>query len=355
MTTNTLTNNNLIKSFSDVLDSLSYKEKNVIERRVWLFWKKETLQDIGNSFNPNITRERVRQIEETWIKKIWRIIKSTVLKEILDLSIKHMELNWWLISRDKVINILIKELNLEENVNSWILEAVIESDYDIKKSKQKFWCKLYFYMPQIDKKSIELVHKEAIKILKKRKNIMKKITLYELISNNLRSENNLSITFINSVLELFNDIVFWEENYVWLEKWKLLNPKTLKDKAIYIMKKEKIPMHFVDLANKITELLWKTVKVNTVHNELIRNNDFVLIGRWIYALKEWWFIPWTVMDVIINILNKKWKPMNTEEITKEVLKIRNVKPTTIYMNLQNKMLIERVWRNYYQFKNKNPS
>jgi hypothetical protein len=42
--------------------------------------------------------------------------------------------------------------------------------------------------------------------------------------------------------------------------------------------------------------------------------------------------------------------MSTEEITKEVLKTRNVKQTTIYMNLQNKKVIERVGRNYYQLK-----
>jgi hypothetical protein len=34
--------------------------------------------------------------------------------------------------------------------------------------------------------------------------------------------------------------------------------------------------------------------------------------------------------------------MNTEDIIKDVLKIRKVKPTTIYMNLQNKNTIERV-------------
>jgi hypothetical protein len=34
--------------------------------------------------------------------------------------------------------------------------------------------------------------------------------------------------------------------------------------------------------------------------------------------------------------------MTTEEIIKEVLKVRNVKRTTIYMNLQNKKIIERV-------------
>jgi hypothetical protein len=42
--------------------------------------------------------------------------------------------------------------------------------------------------------------------------------------------------------------------------------------------------------------------------------------------------------------------MNTEDIKKEVFKNRNVKESTIYMNLQNKNVIERVGRNYYQLK-----
>jgi len=70
MTTQLLNNKNITKSFSDILSSLSQKEKSVIERRVGLFSDKETLQNIGNSFSPSITRERVRQIEESGIKKI---------------------------------------------------------------------------------------------------------------------------------------------------------------------------------------------------------------------------------------------------------------------------------------------
>ncbi len=62
------------------------------------------------------------------------------------------------------------------------------------------------------------------------------------------------------------------------------------------------------------------------------------------------FVPGTVLDVIVNVLNVNGEAMSTEEITKEVLKTRNVKQTTIYMNLQNKAIIERVGRNYYQLK-----
>lgn len=351
MTTQTLNNKNITHSFNHILDSLSAKERSVIERRVWLFEDKETLQNIGSSFSPSITRERVRQIEESWIKKIWRIVKSTLLGQIQDTSNKYLELHGWVISKDKLNSILIKELSLEANVNAWILEVIIQSDFDIKKSKQKLNCKIYFTLPSSNKQTIEAVHKEAVKILKKKKDVMDKVTLYEIIANNFSSKETLSLAYVDSILDLFDDIVFWEENLIGLSKWKILNPKTLKDKSIYIMKKEKVPMHFVEISNKITDMLGEAVKVNTIHNELIRNKEFVLIGRWIYALKEWGFIPGTVLDVIVNILKKKWEPMNTEEITKEVLKTRNVKQTTIYMNLQNKDIIERVWRNYYQVKN----
>jgi len=108
---------------------------------------------------------------------------------------------------------------------------------------------------------------------------MKKTALYEIIAENFNSKERLSIAFIDSVLDLFDDIVFGEEDLIGLTKWKILNPKTLKDKAIYIMKREKVPMHFVNLSNKITDMLGETVKVNTIHNELIRNTEFVLIGR----------------------------------------------------------------------------
>jgi hypothetical protein len=93
---------------------------------------------------------------------------------------------------------------------------------------------------------------------------------------NIKDGNNLKNVFIDSVLDIYEDIVK-AENLVGLTKWKILNPKTLKDKALYILRKEKIPMHFVSIANKITENMGEKVKVNTVHNELIRNEEFVLV------------------------------------------------------------------------------
>lgn len=111
-------------------------------------------------------------------------------------------------------------------------------------------------------------------------------------------------------------------------------------------------MHFVDITNAIAEHFKESVKVATIHNELIRNNEFVLIGRGIYVLKEWGYKPGTVLDVVMDVFAKAKSPLSTDDIVARVLKVRQVKTSTIYMNLQNRKYIERVGRNMYQLKTK---
>lgn len=347
----TLTKNTIESSFSDVLKSLSDKERMVIERRIGLNGQKETLQNIGNSFKPAITRERVRQIEDAGIKKVGRIIKATDLSTIQDMARDIMSLHGGILTREKLIGALIQEMNLSKEINSHILEVIVQSDFEIVKSKPRLGTQTYFTLPKISKKSIDAVHREALKILKRKKDVMERTELYSEISETVKDEvGSLNNVFIDSVLDVFDDIVKGEEILIGLTRWKILNPKTLKDKAIYVMKKEKVPMHFIEISNKISDYLGESVKINTIHNELIRNEEFILIGRGIYALKEWGFKPGTVLDVVLDILAKNGGPMNTEEIIKRVLKVRNVKKTTIYMNLQNKKAIERVGRNFYAAK-----
>ena len=347
----TLTKSVIEKSFSSVLESLSEKERTVIERRIGINGSKETLQHIWNSFKPSITRERVRQIEDAWIKKVGRIIKATELAAIQEMARKVLDIHGGILTREKLVGALVKEMNLSKEINSHILEVIVQSDFEIIKSKPRLGTQTYFTLPSISRKSIDAVHREALKILKRKKDVMERSDLYTQISANIKAEvGALENIFIDSVLDVFDDIVKGEEILIGLTRWKILNPKTLKDKAIYVMKKEKIPMHFIDISNKISDYLGESVKINTIHNELIRNEEFILIGRGIYALKEWGFKPGTVLDVILDVLWKNGWPMNTEDIIKKVLKVRNVKKTTIYMNLQNKKAIERVGRNFYAAK-----
>jgi Sigma-70, region 4 len=346
-----LVSNEVHSGFLAVLEGLTEKEKAVITRRIGLISEPETLQSIGDDYG--ITRERVRQIEDVGIRKIGRIIKSSKLLEIQAAGEAALRMHGGLLTRDRLVAAVIADLGLNQEVNQGIIEVVLQSDFNIQKSKPQLGTRTYFTLPEVNRRVIGEIHKEAIKALKKRGDIMENTMLYEMIKINLFAQfGKIDILLIDSALDIFLDIVKGEERFLGLEKWKILNPATLKDKAIYVLKKRKEAMHFVDITNAISEHFKEVVKVATIHNELIRNNEFVLIGRGIYVLKEWGYKPGTVLDVIMDVFEKAKAPLATEDIINKVLKVRQVKTSTIYMNLQNRKYIERVGRNMYQLRQK---
>lgn len=333
--------------FHTILDSLAEKERTVIGRRIGFNGERETLQEIGDTYG--ITRERVRQIEDVGIKKIGRIIRSSPLLRIQEAGEHVLRMHGGVMTRDRLVNGIIAELGYADALNENIIDVLLQANFNLQKSKPQLGTRTYYHFPEIQKKHIETIHKESVKILKKKGDIIENVVLYEMVKINLfASLGKIEPIMVDSILDIYFDIVKGEVKFVGLEKWKILNPTTLKDKAIYSLKKAKEPMHFLDIANAITEHFHEAVKISTIHNELIRNSEFVLIGRGIYVLKDWGYKDGTVLDVILDIFKKMKVPLSTEEITAKVLKIRKVKPTTIYMNLQNKKYVERVGRNLYQ-------
>jgi len=339
----------ILALFDVVLKKLSKKEQIIIEKRSGLWGNKETLENIGKLFSPSLTRERVRQIEHASIEKIGRIVKKTTLIQIHDFAKRVLEKNGGILGKDKLIREIVRNFDLDKEMNVSILEIIIQSDYDILKSKPTFGTKTYFYLPDINKKTIEAIHKYTLQILNKRNTVFPQETLFA----QLRSVCNVSwedIFFVN-VLSVFEDILFTDGGMVGLAKWESLNPKTLKAKALYVLQKEGIPMHFVTIANRISQTMNETVKTTTVHNELIRNPEFILVGRGIYALQSWGiYYGGTVSDVIVDVMKKNKGPMSREEVVAAVSKVKQVKPATVYINLQNKKLFQRVGRNFYDLK-----
>jgi hypothetical protein len=134
-----------------------------------------------------------------------------------------------------------------------------------------------------------------------------------------------------------------------LVKWPMVNPKNIRDKIYVILKENGKHMHFNDIAKAIKESDFKRKDVTTqaIHNELIKDKRFVLIGRGIYALKEWGYERGTVADIITEVLREAGQPLHRDEIVKRVLKSRFVKETTILLNLQGKPQFKRVAKATY--------
>jgi hypothetical protein len=144
--------------------------------------------------------------------------------------------------------------------------------------------------------------------------------------------------FIKSFLAITKKI---EKNILdqWgLADWADVQPKKLADKIYLIFQRSNKPLHFREIAEQINQAGFdqKNICPATVHNELIANEDYVLIGRGLYALKDWGYTPGTVADIIAEILSDVKRPLKKEDIYQAVLKQRQVNPSTIYLALINK-------------------
>jgi len=123
-----------------------------------------------------------------------------------------------------------------------------------------------------------------------------------------------------------------------LSSWGSVVPKRMNDKIYLVLKRHGKPMHFNEITKKINEVKFDSRKAYppTVHNELILNKKYVLVGRGIYALKEWGYQPGVVANVLEQILKDEKEPITREELVKRVLEQRIVKKNTIHLALTNK-------------------
>ena len=116
--------------------------------------------------------------------------------------------------------------------------------------------------------------------------------------------SGVSIGSLMSWVSLSQVILFSPFGYIGAEKHLEIMPANVGDKAYLVLKTKEQPMHFRDLAGSMNQYaktssgfhpVWqKTVEAQTVHNELIKNKNFVLVGRGIYALSEWGYEKGTV-------------------------------------------------------------
>jgi hypothetical protein len=129
----------------------------------------------------------------------------------------------------------------------------------------------------------------GIALLNKRNDVITDEAVGSEISSALSEKGQkIEESLITSSLEVDKRIKRVKEGFG-LMSWRHINPRSIRDKAYIVLKKTTSPLHFVDIANKIAESGFdkKVVTTQAVHNELIRYDQFVLVGRGLYALKEW--------------------------------------------------------------------
>lgn len=344
---------NLSEIMEDIFLVLTNKEKKVIIKRFSLNNEpKQTLERIGQEFS--VTRERIRQIEKIALTKLRRTVSNTRLNVINKLANEIIEKNGGVLIEKKVISEILNVLHTTEDVDRNIIRLSLHINADLKLNDKSQTNKPFWKISSIENQEIKDIIKSGINIMNKKGDVLEETDITTQIQANFKTKYpNLTATRIHSVLETDNRIKKTDSGFG-LMSWRHINPQSIRDKAYIVMKDHGKPLHFVEIANKITEAEFdkKVVTTQAVHNELIRYDKFVLVGRGLYALKEWGFTEGTVADVIKQILAKK-SPLSKQEIITEVLKQRQVKKGTISLNLQKNPEFVRVGRAVYALEEKN--
>ncbi|MFA5855104.1 MAG: sigma factor-like helix-turn-helix DNA-binding protein [Candidatus Gracilibacteria bacterium] len=328
----------------NLLIVLSDKEKYIIESRFALSSpEKLTLEQIGKHFN--VTRERVRQIENTALRKLERNAQNTNLKILTEFAKALLEKEGGIAGDEYFKGLLMKTLpNItDKEIQDLHLALTLDSEISFEPNSFKF--DPFWRLSSLPFDKVQKASASSMKRLQKAQHVLSIEKLTDSANDDL--EENFSQSAIANILRVTRDCKFTEQG-VGLYSWRHINPRTLKDKILFTFKKEKKPLHFGKIAELITAATFdqKRINMQAVHNELIRNEAFILIGRGIYALKDWGYKTGTVCDVITEILDDG-KPRSREEITKAVLEQRHVKTITIYLNLKNKSQFVRVGRDKY--------
>lgn len=323
------------------------RDKKILRYRYGLENEPEkTLAAIGQEHN--LTRERVRQIEKDIIKHLKKTsIKSPGFSKAKEFLLGLVAEHGKIIAEENLLLHLNLQTPAERNAVVFLLHLIEELDHFIHDNYKKSWVYMLF--------DNELLHKslsESKKILAEQK---KPLASEEFLShfkqtefykeNQAALDDKVILNFLTLTVEIEKN-VFGEWG---LAGWKEIKPKDVGDKAYLVMKNHKKPEHYGNITEMINKAGFdsRTAYKETVHNELIKDPRFVLVGRGIYALSEWGYKPGVVADVIKEVLESSKQPLSREEIIQEVLKRRLVKKNTILVGLSNRKLFKKVGRNLY--------
>ncbi|HLN19290.1 MAG TPA: sigma factor-like helix-turn-helix DNA-binding protein [Patescibacteria group bacterium] len=323
-----------------ILSFLPERTKDIVKKRYGLFSEKsETLESIGKSYG--ITRERVRQIVSEARKNILANLNGTDFSLIEERLVFTIEKNSDIIKEEEIVNMFNWDGVATANAIKFL--ASCSSRIDIREDKeilQRVWT----VSTDAEEKAKKIVAKaeeflrsekktqETEKIIKKINRFFPEMTQREIL-NYLKTSAKIKE----------NRFGKWG-----MFDWPEISPKGTREKVYLVLKEKKQPLHFAEIAGLIDEfkLGKKKAHPQTVHNELIKDDRFVLIGRGMYALAEWGYQEGTIKDVLEDIIGNSNHPISREKILEEVLKRRKVKKSTVLINLNNRGTFEKIDNTY---------
>ncbi len=334
-----------VSSLDHFLKKLPIRSRNILLARFGLLGKTaETLEEIGQTYT--ITRERVRQVILSGFNLLKTEKEHPLFKKVTKRIVSALEEQNGIVPVHTLLDMLASEDEKERGSLLVFIEC-ITSVKEVKATKE--YEKAYI-LKDFSFELWEKVKNEAIRILKTGNQSLTSEELFAQFQFVDETINKQMLIHFLSVSKEVKQNVFGKWGLV---EWSDIKPRGTREKAYLVLKTTGKLLHFREIASLIDSYGLKSAKKTkshpqTVHNELIKDDRFVLVGRGTYALAEWGYKRGTVREVLTEILRKSNTPLSREEILNQILKIRQVKKSTVIINLNT--FFSRVGRDAYTLK-----
>lgn len=305
---------------------------------------RETLESIGRTYN--ITRERVRQIEEASYHKIRNSAQYELLTPSLDRVSDFIASRGGVVAEEQLLNEMVAESQKPH------LSLLLAISGDLEKIKESDAYRTAWALSRSHAETAKTVLASLVDYIKEQGSPVSDESLFEVARQAAGEGLEMTPETFEAILSISKAVKKSPFGHWGLASWPQVSPRGVRDKAYLIFEREERPLHFRDIASLIDNAPFeqKTARgthPQTVHNELIKDTRFVLVGRGTYALAKWGYTPGTVKDVIMNVLQKEGDALHRDEIIDRVLKQRMVQKNTVLLNLQNKKHFKKTGDNHF--------
>ncbi len=320
-----VSSNNLIFSLLDRCKDA--RMKIIIQRRFGLLdGERETLEEIGILLG--ITRERVRQIEFSALKKL-RHPSVSEKKVILEEVEEIMWENGGVISEEEADRLIKKKFKGVLYDGSSILDLFFVLGWIDKNDLGS----IKFYSPKFKRVTLARIMNDIIDILRKTGDLLSIEEISKLLGYFNPIERESFLALIHKCCKLDPRIEEKVEGKFSVhlqgrstsKSWVHLMTKTLEE--------EGAPLHFTDIVNKVNNSLVlnsQQLDYRRAHGLLIENPEFAHTGiRGTYGLTKWGFAKESTLDLVYDFISKAGFPVHWEQIYSYVSKYKNSKKQNI--------------------------
>lgn len=300
--------------------------------------EQQTLAALGDRYG--ITRERVRQIESAALASLREgLSEYPEAKALVEKVRKVVKEHGGVASVDQVIaGTRADAKDITPNSLQLIIRAMNSIHYHAGDDR---FVAAYATDAATFKQASETVS-AWIKLLEQKKGSVISGDAYRKLLSSFSKDRGVPLRHLEHFASLSKQIVTNSYGETGLSHWTEVNPRTVRDQIYLILRKHDAPLHFEEIATAINKsgISARPALSATVHNELIKDERFVLVGRGKYALAEAGYKPGTARDVVHRILSQQG-PLTPPEVIQAVQKERLFKPNTILVNLQNRQHFTR--------------